>query len=195
MQTIFSILSALIGIYSLLIFIRIILSWFGNMASGRFLDLLNKITDPYLNWWRKNFKLQISLLDFSAVAAIVSLSLLQNIFYTLSVSQQMTIGFILAQVLVSVWRIVSFIIGFFIIIIILRVIAYITNRNTYSLFWGTVNNISQPIIYRINRLIYGNKIVNYMQGMIVSLLILFIIVFGGRFIIFIIINWLNELPV
>jgi len=198
MRAVFGFLSAGVGIYSLLIFIRIIFSWFRGItheSSGKVIEILNKITDPYLNWWRNNLKLQVGFLDFSTIAAIVSLSFIQNILFTLSVSERMTLGFILAQILLSIWTIISFIIGFFMIIIFLRFIAYVTNRNIYSLFWGAIDSISAPVLYRINRIIYGNKIGNYLNGLIFSFIILGLLLVAGKFIIDIIAGFLINLPI
>ena len=183
MRTILSILAAAAGVYSLLIFIRILFSWFGDFVSGKPVAIIKKITDPYLDWWRKNLNLRIGFLDFSAIAAIVALSFLQNVLYTLSYSERMSIGFILAQIIVSIWTIISFIIGFFMIIIFLRGVAYITNRNTYSPFWGAVDTIYQPLMYRMNRIIFGNRIGSFVKGMIISFIILAVILFGGRILI------------
>jgi len=195
MKAICSFLSAIIGIYSLLIFIRIIFSWFGNMVSGKPVEIIGKITDPYLAWWRNNLNLRIGFLDFSAVAGIVCLSMLQSVFYTLSVSESITIGTILATVLVSLWSIVSFIIGFFIIIIVLRAIAYTTNRNTYSPFWATIDNIYQPLMYKVNRIIFGNKIGNYLHGMIITFFALIILFVAGRFFINFLANIFSGMPI
>ncbi|MCL2805505.1 MAG: YggT family protein [Treponema sp.] len=194
MRILFGLLAALAGIYSLFIFIRIILSWFSKSSGTKLESFLQIVTDPYLNWWKKNLNLRIASLDFSVVAAIVTLSLLQTIFHSLYISGSITIGNILAIVLFALWSIVSFIAGFCVVIIVLRAIAYFTNRNIYSRFWGTVDSISQPILYRMNRIIYGNKTGNYLKGMIFSVLILTGIIIAGRFLVMYLANILRALP-
>ncbi|MCL2265871.1 MAG: YggT family protein [Treponema sp.] len=195
MRFIFGVLAAAAGIYSILILIRIILSWFGNSYNSKPAEILQNITDPYLNWWRGVLKLRIGFLDFSVVVAIVFLSLLQNIFYTLSLSQRMTLGFILAEILTSVWSIMSFIIGFFMIIILLRAAAYLTNRNIYSPFWSIVENISQPLMYRMNRLFFGKKIGNYLAGIIFAFLLLAVILTGGWLFVNFLAGLLKNIPI
>jgi YggT family protein len=195
MRAFFGLLAFLTSIYSILIFIRIILTWFSAMVPGKPVLILSIITDPYLNWWRKNLNLRAGFLDFSVIVAIVFLSLIQNVFYTLSLSEKISLGFLLAQILISLWTIVSFIIGFFLIIIILRGIAYIFSLNTYTPFWSIVESISQPVMYRINRLIYGKNIGNYFFGIVVSFFLFLTLFIGGRFIINILANILYELPI
>jgi len=194
MQMIFGFLGILVGIYSVLILIRIIISWFGSFASSKPVNLLCSITDPYLNWWQNKFSIRIGVLDFSAVLAIVSLSLIQNILYSLANYDRITIGYLLAILLMAVWSVLSFIIGFCIIIIVLRLIAYLTNRNIYSPFWQIIDSISQPLLYRMNRIFYGKRIGSFLNGIIYTLVILAAAWIGGGFVFPKIAKLLSSLP-
>jgi len=192
MRSIFGFIAAVIGIYSILIFIRIIFSWFGNLVSGRPIEILEKITDPYLDWFRRNLNLRIGLLDFSAVVAIVFLSLAQSLFYTLARAEVVSVGGIIAAILGALWTIISFIIGFYLIVIALRAFAYFTNRNIYSPFWQTVDNIYQPFMYRINSIIFGKTIGHFLKRMIIVFLLLLLLMIGGRFLINLLIIFLSD---
>jgi YggT family protein len=195
MRFIFGILAMAAGIYSLIIFIRIIFSWFGNMVSGKPVEIINKITDPYLDWWRQKLHFNIGVFDFSAIAGIVFLSFIQNIFRILSVSERITIGFLLAQILLSVWSIFSFIIVFFIIIIVIRGIGYLINGDIYSPFWSIVDSISQPLLYKMNRIFFGKKIGGFLKGIVLSLISLVVILVGGKFIVLFLSNIFSNLPI
>jgi YggT family protein len=195
MRFIFGILASITGIYSLIIFIRIIFSWFGNMVSGKPVAIINKITDPYLDWWRQKLPLKIGNFDFSVIPAILFLSFIQNIFSILSKAERITLGFLLAQVLLLIWNIISIIIGFFIIVIIIRLIGYFINSNIYSPFWSIIDSITQPVLYKTNRIFFGNKIGGYLKGMFLSLLLLIVILFGGWFVVSLLSSILNRLPI
>jgi YggT family protein len=195
MQTIFSFLATLVGIYSILLFIRIIISWFGSFAQNKLVDFISQITDPYLDWWRKNLPIRIGVIDFSVVAAIVFLAIIQRIFISIASSHGITLGAVLAIVLQSVWGIASFILGFCLVIIFLRLIAYLTNRDMYSPFWKMVDSISQPVLYRLNRIIFGNRIVNFLKGIIMSSILLLLIWVGGSIAISMAANVLYRLPI
>jgi len=194
-QIVFRVLAAVIGIYSLIIFIRIIFSWFRNLVSGRLVEIISKVTDPYLNWWRKRLNLRIGIIDFSAVAGIMFLYLLQNIFSMISAADKISIGMFLSVIILSLWPMVSFILGFCIIVIVLRMIAYLTNRYMFSQFWGMVDSISKPILYRINRIVFGSKIPGFLNGIIVSLLILIVIFILARVLIYMFASFLYNLPI
>jgi YggT family protein len=195
MQTIFGFLAAVVGVYSILLFIRIIISWFGSFVQNKPVEILSLITDPYLDWWRRHLPIRIGVLDFSVVAAIVFLAVIQRILLSIASSQGITLGSILAIVLLSVWSIASFIIGFCFIIIILRMIAYLTNRDIYTPFWQMVDSISQPVLYRLNRIIFGNRIANFMKGIVLSSILLAMIWIGGNIATSMIADFLYKLPV
>jgi len=195
MRFIFGILATITGIYSLIILIRIIFSWFGNMVSGKPVEIIRKITDPYLDWWRQKLPLNIGNFDFSVVPAILFLSFIQNIFHTLSIVEKITLGFLLAKILLLIWNIISFIIGFFIIVIAIRLIGFLINCNIYSPFWSIVDSISQPILYKTNRIFFGNKIGGYLKGILFSIIFLIVILIGGKFIVYFLSKILYSLPI
>jgi len=194
-QLIFKFLAAVVGLYSVLLFIRIIFSWFGGSVRTKLTDIMYKITDPYLDWWKEKLNLRIGFLDLSIIFAIVFVSFIQRILFTLSVSERITIGFILAEVLLSLWSIFSFIVIFFIIIIALRAIAYLTNRNIYSPFWSTVESLSQPVMYKMNRLFFGKKIGGYLKGIILSIISLIVLLIVGRLLVILITGLFYRLPI
>jgi len=195
MRFIFGILASAAGIYSILLFIRIIISWFGGLPSNKLTDLLAGVTDPYLDWWRSHLNLRIGFLDFSALAAIIAVSVAQNIFYSISNTGVLKFGFVLAIILLSIWSVVFFVLGFCLVIVILRLIAYLTNRNTYSPFWRVIDSMSQPVLYRINRILFGRRIVGYLKGIILSCIVLAALMVGGRIFVPIFAAMISKLPV
>ena len=195
MRLIFGILASAAGIYSILLFIRIIISWFGGLPSNKLMDLLSRVTDPYLDWWRSHLNLRIGFLDFSALAAIITVSVAQNIFSSISNTGALKFGYVLAIILLSIWSVVFFVLGFCLVIIILRLIAYLTNRNTYSPFWRIVDSMSQPVLYRINRILFGRRIVSYLKGIILSCVLLAVLMVGGRIFVPILAAMISKLPV
>jgi len=195
MAQVFGFLSSLVSIYMMVIFFRIILSWFTGMGHGGFQNILGRITDPYLNWFRRFPILRIGFLDLSPVVALGVLSLVNRIFSTLAFYKTITVGIILALTLQVLWGAVSFFLGFLIIVLVLRLIAYLARSNMYSPFWRIVGTISQPVTYRINRVIFRDRIVNFTTSLIVSLVSLGVIYLGLRFLVFFIVRALAKMPV
>ncbi|MCL2832693.1 MAG: YggT family protein [Treponema sp.] len=192
MRGFFGVLGAIVSIYMMVIIVRILLTWFSG--SVRIPDLLAKITDPYLNWFRRLTFLRIGYLDLTPIAAIAVLSVVNQVFSTISRYGAITLGLILAMTLQIIWSAVSFFIIFILIIVVLRLIAYLTNRNTYGAFWRVIETISQPVLYRINQIFFKNKIVNYRTGIIISIVILAVGYLVLRLVYSLIFNMLVRLP-
>ena len=76
--TILYTLSALVTLYSLILVIRILLSWF-YPSGGEALFLLYRITDPYLALFRRIGFLRTERVDFSPIIALLALSVLGTI--------------------------------------------------------------------------------------------------------------------
>jgi YggT family protein len=171
-RLVMGLLAMLTGIYSLLIIIRIILTWFSNAHYGRPVQILSAITDPYLDWWRQKLNLRAGALDLSPIVAMAALSIAQTIFSTMASQGRISLGIILAVCLSALWSAASFILGFCLIVLVLRFIAYMCNSNMYSTFWRIIDSISQPLLYRINRMIFGKRLVRFTTGLITSIVAL-----------------------
>ena len=195
MRLIFSLLASAAGIYSLLIIVRVILTWFSGMSHGKPAELLSRVTDPYLDWWRSALNLRFGNLDLSPIAAITVLSMFQMICSTLAHHGRVSIGLILSVALSAIWSAASFILGFCLVIIILRFIAYITNRNIYSPFWRAIDSVSRPLLYKINRTIFGDRLVNYLTGIFAAAAALLIIIIAGGFLVRLLAALLLKMPV
>jgi len=179
MQIIFGILTGLLGLYFLLIIIRIILTWFSGAEFGRPVEILARITDPYLDWWRRRLNLRAGCLDLSPIAAMAALSVAQTICSAIAQTGRITIGLMLVVFLSALWSAVSFILGFCIIVLVLRLIAYIINADMFGTFWRVIDSISNPLMYRVSRIIFRNRLVHFTTGIIVSILVLTVLWIGG----------------
>jgi YggT family protein len=192
---IIGILASLLGLYSLFIVIRIILTWFPGAQHSGPARMLARITDPYLNWWRVNFPLRAGFLDLSPLVAMAALSVVQNICARIAQQGRVSLGIILAVCLRALWSTMEFLIGFCIIILVLRLIAYFCSANMYSPFWQVIDSISRPLLYRINRILFGRRIVGFKTGLIATIIVLGALWVSGRFAIDLLFLWLKELPI
>jgi YggT family protein len=194
MAGIMNVLGGIVSLYTILIFVRIVLMWFPGAQYGRAAGFLSSLTDPYLNWFRRFKFLRVANLDLSPIAAIAALSLANTVLLTLARFGRITAGIILAMLGSVIWSVVSFILNFFIIILALRLAAYLTNRDVYHGFWRVIDQVSAPVLYRINRVVFGRRLVRYMTGIIVSLGVLLILRIGLGFLMTLGLNLLARLP-
>jgi YggT family protein len=172
MRTLFNILGGLTNLYMLVIFVRIILTWFSGNSYGRPMEILCRITDPYLNWFRRIPALRVGFLDLSPIAALAVLSMANRIFATLAYYGVITLGILLAMTLQALWSAFHFLLLFCTAVLVLRLIACLCNIKMYGLFWRIVDTISRPILYRMNRIFFGRRIIRYLNSLVFSIAIL-----------------------
>ena len=75
------VLAQTLQIYSLVLFVRVLLSWFPNLDwSNPVLSTVSSITDPYLNAFRGLIP-PLGGIDLSAILAFIALNLLQQLLW------------------------------------------------------------------------------------------------------------------
>jgi YggT family protein len=161
MLTLFRVIGGLISAYLLLLFIRILLTWFQGTYLGKPYELLAGVTDPYLNLFRRFRWLQSHRMDFSPILALISLVILLNIVNTLAALGTITLGIILAIVLSSIWSAVSFLLTLYIVLIVIRFIAHLVGANTVTPFMQTLDMIINPVMGWIMKKLFKSRPVTY----------------------------------
>jgi YggT family protein len=195
MSVFFMILGGITSLYMLVIFVRIVLTWFSGNDYGRFMEILCRLTDPYLNWFRRIPGLRIGFLDLSPIVAVAVLSMLNRVFAIFSHYGFVTLGIVLAMFLQAVWSAFHFLLIFVIAVLVLRLIAYIGNMNVYNPFWRVVDTISRSVLYRICRIFFGRRIIRYLNSLIFSIAILGALTLALGFFIPKLAGFLAALPV
>ena len=83
-STVLQVLAQTLQIYSLVLIVRVLLSWFPNLDWGNsVLSTVSSITDPYLNAFRGLIP-PLGGLDLSAILAFIALSLMQQLLMSAS---------------------------------------------------------------------------------------------------------------
>ncbi|MCX7656140.1 MAG: YggT family protein [Treponemataceae bacterium] len=172
LSIVMKLLSTLTSLYMLLIFIRILLSWFEGLSFNAAHRFLASITDPYLEWFHRFPVLQRGTIDFSPILALGVLAVLNNIFTTLAIYGRITVGIILSLILGSLWSAIAFILIFYAVITVIRFIGYLAGVNSVAPLWRIIDTFLKPLLYRVNRLLYRNRIVTYQTGLISLFLML-----------------------
>ena len=72
------VLATAVNIYLLVLCVRVLLSWFPNMAGNPVVGGVASITDPYLNIFRGVIP-PLGGIDLSALLAFITLNLLQSL--------------------------------------------------------------------------------------------------------------------
>lgn len=188
-------LSSLISVYLILLFIRILLSWFHGPSMGKPFEILSRITDPYLNYFRGVIRLRTGNMDFSPLAAILVLVVIQNILTTITTYGKITLGIVISLVLGAVWSAISFFITFFFILILVRFFSILLSDTGASFFWKNLDIIIEPILRLVRRVVPNRKIVSYQTELVIGAVVLLLFSITGRILINLLLVFLRRLPI
>ncbi|BBM17468.1 MULTISPECIES: YggT family protein [Enterococcus] len=76
--TLFNILNRLVYLYTILLVVYALMSWFPGAYQSRFGQLLGRICEPFLDLFRR-LPLQFGGIDFSIMAAILALNIAMEV--------------------------------------------------------------------------------------------------------------------
>lgn len=189
------VLSAIVSLYSLLCFLRILISWVPSFNLGRAGEIVCGLTDPFLDFFSRVVPLRAGGFDFSPILALAALSILNNLLTTLAFAGTISVGFILGMVLGAAWSAVSFFVSFLAVSALVRLVAYAARLNSLHPLWMILDSMLNPVLYRINRLIYRNRIVNYLQSLVTGFAVLVLLRFAGGELVRLLVRLLDALPI
>lgn len=177
------IISSLLSLYSILCFLRIIITWIPNYSYSKPADILAQICDPYMNLFRGIKWLRLGSFDFSPALALCILGAGSQLFSSLANGGYINLQMILAMLLGIFFLIPSSLIFFLIILFAIRLILIMINRDTYNKSGFMTNQIDSsisPLVYRIARTFAMGRRITYKAALIISIIALLILQFALR---------------
>ncbi len=190
-------LSIVISIYTLLCFIRILLTWFPGASYTPFGRFLSTLCDPYLNIFRRLRFLRFSAFDLSPALAIMVLYGISYILINLMRGGIPSLGSILSLILSLIWGVVSSVLGFIIILMVIRllVLFFSGSYGNYGSIWDQLDRAMSPMVYRITSIFTGGRMIPYKTALIIAIIIMVAIEFGGKFLIDYLCTLIRMLPI
>ncbi|MFW5689745.1 MAG: YggT family protein [Spirochaetota bacterium] len=188
------IISIALGIYSFIIFVRIVLTWFQGSDFGRVQEYLARITDPYLNWFRQFDFLRIAGIDFSIIAGLITLWIARSIAVNIAYAGTISFGLILAIVLTAIAGAVFFFLTLFLILAVIRLLGSLFGANTALRFWIVVDQIVEPIVHKVVIPLAKGRFVSYQNALIIFSAVDLVVIIAGRFLVDVLAGMLAGLP-
>lgn len=188
------VLGAAVSIYMVLCFLRVLSSWLPGIDLGRAGGLLAAATDPFLGLFSRIPFLRAGGFDFSPIAALAVLTVVNSALQTLAMTGMVTVGILLGLVLSALWSAVGFVISFFAVCILVRIIVAAAHWNSLHPLWMVVDSMLNPLLFRINHLFYRNRIVHYLQSLVTGFIVLILVRVGGGALVGLLVRLLDGLP-
>jgi len=189
------IFGAITSLYMILCTLRVFMSWAPSINVGKLGGFLSSIVDPYLRLFSRIPLFRTERFDFSPIAALTVLSVANNMFSTLAFAGKITLGFFLSLVLGALWSALSFVLSFLSACALVRIVVSLARWNSLHPVWVVVDSILNPVLYRINRVIYHNRAVDYLQGLITGFLVLILFRAAGGALVRLVGSLLLSLPI
>lgn len=194
LQYAIKILSAAITVYMILCFLRIMSSWLPSLDLGRPGDLIARLTDPYLRIFSRLRWLRLGQLDFSPILALAVLTIASTVVDGLRTVDRITLGKVLGLLVGAFWAAIGFILAFLALCILLRFIVALARWSSLHPLWMAIDSLLNPVLYRINRILYRGRIVNYIQSLITGFVILVLAKLAGDSLVGLLVGLLRRLP-
>ena len=167
-MNIISFVSTIVSFYTLILFVRVILTWVPSLEYSKFGRILASICDPYLNLFKKIRFLRVGTLDFTPMVAMGVLVLVSSILQSIIRTQRVSVGIILATIVSLCWSIIHTIFVVLIIVLLVRLIVSIFNKDS-SPIWNQIDRIVSPVAYNVTKKIF-QKFIKYQTVLIFTIL-------------------------
>ena len=160
MATVALFISRLIGLYLMLIWIRIIFSWFSPYPRpGSFTYFLSMLVDPYLDMFRTKF-LRMGFFDFSPLIGIGVLEVVRSIFTIYGTYGVMRLSFIVQLFIEMFWSYgISLLFIMFGLFLLLRTIGSFMPGTRFQMNMNALTGSIENMERRFFRMLFPNRIV------------------------------------
>lgn len=148
-----SLLSTLLFIYMWLIIIRALMSWVRPNPGNQFVILLGKVTDPPLDFIRKNLPVWVGGMDLSPIVLILLIVFVDGIFVeTLSdMAEGASIKVIIPNLYKSVLGLVISALYVGMILMVVRAVLSFISPDPHNPIVQFIYGITEPILGRVRR--------------------------------------------
>lgn len=161
----------LLTLYLFILSFAIIISWFGR-DYGRFGDILRAVTRPYLDFFRRFTPIHLGHLELSPLVGFALLYFVLRILDAVRWYGTISLGLVLAVLLVTVWGIAQGAITLLVILMIIRIVTLYMHPKPGSQLVLFLDSILAPILAWVKRGLFRNRPIHARGLLIVTTLIL-----------------------
>ena len=193
LMTIANLLASLLSLYSLLICIRIILSWLKTGTENPLAYYLGKIVDPYLSWFKGIRSLVRPRFDLTPLVALAVLSVIQSLLRLFGSYGTITVTMVIALLLQTLYSyIVHPILFFFFILLVVR-LYFCYKRSIHSITYiALLDSMIGGLLDWTHRTFYARQTVNDRKLVISSLVVLIIAWIGSSLLLRLLLSLLTK---
>ncbi|WP_320122557.1 YggT family protein [uncultured Sphaerochaeta sp.] len=197
LMSIASIAATLLSFYSLLIWLRIILTWIrvpGQTQENPLAYYIGKVVDPYLSWFRGISSLRRSHIDLTPLVALAVLSVVQSMLRFYGAYGTITIGMVVALIIQTLWSYLLSPIFWFLIILLGFRLFFCYKRSAKTISYITMlDSLIGGVLNWIQRLFYPKRTINDRQLVTTALVFFIVLNIAASFAIRFLVNFFGNL--
>ncbi len=191
----FQIIAQVISFYTLLCTIRVLLTWFPQAQYTSFGRILSSLCDPYLNIFRRLRFLRISMFDLSPAVALCVLIAVSHILGNVAAAKSFTLGGLLATVLYLLRSLASSILGFLILLLVIRLVVMLLRKDRYGSLWDSLDHSLSPIVFRMTAPFTRGRPTSYKTALIAAIIAAIVLMTMLRIVTGMLIIFCQRLPI
>jgi YggT family protein len=197
LMSIASIVASLLSFYSLLIWLRIILTWIrvpGQTQENPLAYYIGKVVDPYLSWFRGISSLRRSHIDLTPLVALAVLSVVQSMLRFYGAYGTITIGMVVALIIQTLWSYLLSPVFWFLIILLGFRLFFCYKRSAKTISYITMlDSLIGGVLNWVQRLFYPKRTINDRQLVTTALVFFIILYIAASFAIRFLVNFFGNL--
>ena len=193
LRSVLQFVNAVILVYLLLLTMKILLTWFRLPYYGRAWNYLCRVTEPYLSLFRGIKFLRTGVFDFTPLAAILTLIVIQNVLGYLIRYGVITLGLFLGIVLRACWDGAVWIMLFFLFLSVVRLAGLYFAKESSSPLWQTVDLMVQPVANEVKRIV--KRDLDFRYALVIAIAAFILMWIMGSLLISFLARQLASLPV
>jgi len=197
LMSIASIVASLLSFYSLLIWLRIILTWIrvpGQTQENPLAYYIGKVVDPYLSWFRGISSLRRSHIDLTPLVALAVLSVVQSMLRFYGAYGTITIGMVVALIIQTLWSYLLSPVFWFLIILLGFRLFFCYKRSAKTISYITMlDSLIGGVLNWVQRLFYPKRTINDRQLVTTALVFFIVLNIAASFAIKFLVNFFGNL--
>lgn len=197
LMSIASIVASLLSFYSLLIWLRIILTWIrvpGQTQENPLAYYIGKVVDPYLSWFRGISSLRRSHIDLTPLVALAVLSVVQSMLRFYGAYGTITIGMVVALIIQTLWSYLLSPVFWFLIILLGFRLFFCYKRSAKTISYITMlDSLIGGVLNWVQRLFYPKRTLNDRQLVTTALVFFIVLNIAASFAIRFLVNFFGNL--
>lgn len=168
-----------VSLYTMLIVVNIALKWLST-SKGRGTIMINNLTDPFINLFKRLKISHIGFIDISPLLAVVSLTIVNQILGRIRELENLKFGAITAVIISSIWNVIMSLLFLVLVAAVIRYILLMFTTNKLNSFANACDGFFIPLSSRVASRFIKNPS-GYQQNLIVFIIVLTILLTAVSF--------------